>query len=194
MKNTLYYDQITQDDESLSPASGDDLKKNRKSSSVLSDLLSLVAKIAVICLIVTFVFTFVYGLHRNADPDMAPAVKDGDLVMFYRLDKDYVAGDLLMLSFEGRNQVRRVVATTGDSVDITEDGLIINGAVQQELNIYEETERYADGAEFPVTLGEGEVFVLGDSRNNATDSRIYGAVNVKDTKGTVITVIRRRNL
>jgi type IV secretory pathway protease TraF len=38
------------------------------------------------------------------------------------------------------------------------------------------------------------VFVLGDAREGAADSRIYGPVNTEDTLGTVITVIRRRSL
>jgi signal peptidase I len=164
------------------------------SPSVLRELVSLLAKIAAIAFAAALALTFVYGLHRNADANMVPAVMDGDLVMFYRLDRDYDAGDLLILGFRGERQVRRVVATAGDTVDVTENGLIINGALQRELNIYGKTERYEEGAELPVTLGENEVFVLGDSRENATDSRVYGAVNAKDTMGTVIAVVRRRNL
>jgi signal peptidase I len=125
---------------------------------------------------------------------MKPAVRDGDLVMFYRLDKSYAARDLLLLDFQGERQVRRVVATEGDTVDITENGLVINGAIQQELNIYEETYRYAEGVSLPITLGEGEVFVLGDARENASDSRVYGAVRAKDTLGTVIAIMKSRNL
>jgi signal peptidase I len=161
---------------------------------VWRELLSLLVKLAAICAAFALAFTFLYGLHRNPDPDMTPAVKDGDLVLFYRLDKDYAAGELLVLSFRGQKQVRRVVAAAGDTVDITENGLTVNGALQQELNIYEDTQRYEDGTTLPVTLAEGEVFVLGDSRENATDSRVYGPVNVRDTLGTVIAVIRRRNL
>jgi signal peptidase I len=162
--------------------------------SVWRELLSLFIKLAAICAAFALAFTFLYGLHRNLDPDMTPAVKDGDLVLFYRPDKDYAAGELLVLSFRGQKQVRRVVAAAGDTVDITESGFTVNGALQQELNIYEDTQRYEDGTELPVTLAEGEVFVLGDSRENATDSRVYGPVKVKDTLGTVIAVIRRRNM
>jgi signal peptidase I len=158
------------------------------------ELLALLLKIGVIAAVAILALTFVYGLHRNTDPDMAPAVKDGDLVAFYRLDKDFAAGDLLALSFRGERQVRRVVAVAGDTVNITEEGLMINGALQQEPEIYEKTERYADGAPLPLTLGEGQVFVLGDSRENATDSRVYGPVNTEDTLGSVIALIRRRAL
>jgi signal peptidase I len=163
-------------------------------SSVWRELLSLGVKLVLIALAFTLAFTFLYGLHRNLDPDMVPAVKDGDLVMFYRLDRKYAAGDLLVLSFEGAWQVRRVVAVAGDTVDVTEAGLTVNGALQQEPEIYEPTLRYEGGAELPLTLGEEQVFVLGDGRSNATDSRVYGPVNVKDTLGTVIAVLRRRNV
>jgi signal peptidase I len=162
--------------------------------SVLRELLSLLGKIAAIALAAALAFTFVYGLHRASGGDMAPAIKDGDLVLFYRLDRDYAAGDLLLLSYQGARQVARVIATQGDTVDVTERGLMINGSYQQEPGIYEETPRYEQGAELPITLGESQVFVLGDSRGGATDSRVYGAVDTDDTLGTVIAVMRRRNL
>jgi len=162
--------------------------------TLLKDVLSLLLKIAVILAVVLLMFTFMFGLHRGADASMAPAVKDGDLVLFYRLDKTYAAGDVLLLTSQGQKQVRRVVATAGDTVDITEDGLLIKGALQQEPEIYQTTQRYADGVTFPLTVGEGQVFVLGDARENATDSRVYGAVDIKDTLGKVIAVLRRRNL
>ena len=169
-------------------------RERPQTSSLLKDVLYLLLKIAAIITVVLLVFTFMFGLHRGADASMAPAVKDGDLVLFYRLDKTYAAGDVLLLTSQEQKQVRRVVATAGDTVDITEDGLLIKGALQQEPEIYQTTQRYADGVTFPLTVGEGQVFVLGDARENATDSRVYGAVDIKDTLGKVIAVLRRRNL
>jgi len=167
---------------------------DRQPPSLWKEMGSLLIKIAVIAIIATLLFTFFYGFHRNTDPDMFPMIKDGDLVLFYRLDKEYAIGDLLILNFQGERQARRVVARAGDIVDITEAGLIINGSIQQEFEIFGETPRYENGIEFPLTVREGQVFVLGDARKNATDSRVYGAVDTKDTYGTVITVIRRRHL
>ena len=163
-------------------------------TSVWRELGALGIKIIAIAIAFAAIFTFVYGFHRNTDPDMAPMVKTGDLVLFYRLDRDYAIGDLLVLDFQGERQVRRVVAGAGDTVDITDDGLIVNGAIQQEPEIYQETWRYENGAVFPLTVGADQVFVLGDARENATDSRVYGPVDTRDTLGTIITVIRRRNL
>ncbi len=93
------------------------------------------------------------------------------------------------MNYQGKEQVRRVIATAGDVVDITEDGLTINGAPQQEHQIYERHSGMIQGVDFPIKLQEGQIFVLGDSRENASDSRVYGAVDVKDTKGKVMTIV-----
>ncbi|MCL2107594.1 MAG: signal peptidase I [Oscillospiraceae bacterium] len=162
--------------------------------SVWRELGKLGVKVAAIAGVALLLFTFVYGLHYNTEPGMTPSIKDGDLAVYYRLDKKYHAGDLLLLVFQGEKQVRRVIATAGDTVDITVNGLTINGALQQERDIYRPTERYEDGIEFPLTLGEGEVFLLGDARDSVADSRVYGPVKTRDTLGTVIATLRRRNL
>lgn len=156
------------------------------------DILALLGKIAALGILFLILFTFLFGMLRNQEVGMYPAIKDGDLVVFYRLDKKYQAQDLVVLDYQGHRQVRRVVAVVGDMVDITEEGLLINGSPQQEKAIYEDTERYDSGLELPLTLKEGEVFVLGDARENASDSRIYGVVDTKKTLGKVMMVIRRR--
>ena len=170
-------------------------KKSSISKPLWKDLLFLFLRIALILLAFVLLFTLVFGIARYAEPSMSPALKDGDLVIYHRYRAiGYLPQDTIMLEFNGQLHARRVVATAGDVVDITEDGLVINGAVQQETDIHQETERYADGVDFPLTVPEGHVFVLGDSRIGATDSRIYGSVNVDDTLGKVIAVIRRRNI
>jgi len=162
---------------------------------VWKDLLLLLVKMMVIALGFVLLFTFLFGIIRVEDPSMYPAVKDGDLAVFYRYTKiGYLPGDAIVLEINGQKQVRRVVATAGDTVDITEGGLMINGALQQEFGIYHKTERYAEGINFPLTLPEGQVFVLGDSRVGVTDSRIYGCVKINNTLGKVMMVIRRRSI
>ena len=176
----------------------DNLEKTEsppKSPSVWKDLLLLFIKIASIIMAFVLLFTLVFGVIRYQEPSMAPAIKDGDLVIFHRYTKSgYMPQDAVALMFNGKKQIRRVVATAGDSVDITEDGLVVNGALQQESDIFQKTERYAEGVSFPLTVPEGEIFVLGDSRIGASDSRIYGCVRIEDTLGKVMTVIRRRSI
>ena len=159
------------------------------------DLMFLVLKIGMISLAFVALFTFLFGLIRYGEPSMSPAIKDGDLVIYHRYMKvGYLPQDPIVIEQDGQKVVRRVVATAGDVVDIIDDGLVVNGSMQQEPDIFRNTERYAEGVEFPLTVPDGHVFVLGDNRVGATDSRIYGPVSIDDTFGKVMAVIRRRSL
>lgn len=123
---------------------------------------------------------------------MDPAFKDGDLAFYYRLQKEYNNADVVVIEKDNGLQIRRIIAKAGDKVEISEEGLKINGYLQKETNIYEETLPYVEGISFPIEVPENEYFVLGDSRSNAKDSRIYGTVKIEEIKGGVMTLIRRR--
>ena len=155
-------------------------KHNRTSSDFLKqELFSLVVKLAILLTLAYFVVHFVYGITRYPDDSMVPAVKSSDVVA---------------LEYENDLQLRRVVAIEGDTVNITEEGLEINNHLQAEHQIYEETLPYTEGIDYPVKIGAGEVFVLGDKREAAIDSRVYGPIKTKDTLGKVITILRRRSI
>ena len=162
--------------------------------SVLSDLLFLFLKVLMIAMFLVLFFTFMFGITQVQDETMDPAVKEGDLAIYYRLDKRYAKDDVIIVNTNGETQIRRVVALPGDTVDMDERGLVINGYSQIETYIYTRTEPYVDGITFPITLEQDEVFVLGDNRPKAVDSRMYGAVKVSATNGKLMTLIRRRNL
>ncbi|MDR2372737.1 MAG: signal peptidase I [Bifidobacteriaceae bacterium] len=152
----------------------------------------LLAKIAAIVGLVVLVFAFVFGVERMGDAGMDPAVKGGDLVVFYRMGADYRADDVVVLDKQGvGRQVRRVVAVAGDTVDATDQGLTVNGGLL-DLGLAEGEQPPVDPSIFPVTLAPGQLFVLGDALGAAHDSRSYGAVSSEDVEGEVVVLIRRR--
>lgn len=164
--------------------------------SILYEILILSLKIAAILAVIVVMFTFLFGITRCTDVSMYPAVKDGDLVVYYRLDKNYVKDELAVIEYEGKKQVRRVVAVEGDEVDIDLENnrLILNGSPQIEEDIHELTARFDTDVEFPLTLKSGEIFVLGDGREHTVDSRMYGPVRTRDTIGKASIIIRTRGL
>ena len=123
---------------------------------------------------------------------MYPSIRDGDLVIYYRLDKKYKPQDLVVMKEDDKQEIRRVIAVAGDKVDIQSGYVYIDGIPQRETGIYEETEQFKEGIKFPLVVPDGQVFVLADARENSTDSRIYGCVPVEKTYGTVIAIVRRR--
>lgn len=160
--------------------------------SILHDLLMLFLKIALVVVLGVALLTFVFGLYRVNDDYMQPAVKSGDVVMYYRLDRKFVAGDVLVLHYNGRLTCSRVIAVAGDEVNIDSEGLLVNGSYQQEQGITDDTTQVADGVTFPLTVPEGSVFLLGDHRTSAVDSRIYGCVPEGDIWGKMMGQFRWR--
>lgn len=60
-------------------------------------------------------------------------------------------------------------------MEVTENALLrINGSLVAEPDIYETTPRYDSDVTYPLTLADGEYFILCDAREGAPDSRRYG--------------------
>lgn len=132
------------------------VNRDKSPPSVWGDILYLVSKLLMVGFVLATLYFFVFGLLRYNDDGMKPALKDGDLVVYYRLDKRYSIGDLLVYSYKGKERVARVIATEGSTIDINENGLIINGSPQQEQDIYKETLLYKEGATFSMKVPAGQ--------------------------------------
>ena len=108
------------------------------------------------------------------------------------MQRDYDIEDTVVIKRDGKLQVMRIIAADGDTIDMTKDGIKINGYLQRQNEMDEKTFPYKEGIIFPITVQKDEFFVLGDNREHSTDSRIYGTVKKAEIKGSVITLLRRR--
>lgn len=182
-------------DEQEAQAAEDKKRKKIKHRSPMNPMHIFFIHAFVIVLILWLMFGFICGLATAPNNDMSPQIKTSDLLLYYRLENTFKAQDVVIVYKNDTRYVGRVVAAAGDTVEVTEDEtLVINGNTMNESNIYTPTPLYEGFVEYPVTLGEGQFFVLSDNRNGGEDSRYYGVVNKKEIMGTVITVIRRNNI
>ncbi len=176
-------------------------KQLRRSEKGVKEYQYFIIRLAVLLLLIWALFFQVVGLTHMPSGDMYPRLDLGDLVLFYRLDKDVRAQDVIAIekttpdTKETKLFICRVVAAQGDTVEITDEGrLKVNGNVMIETNIFYATPRYEGYTEFPLTLGPGECFVLADKRDGGADSRYFGPVSRDEILGTVITIVRRNKL
>ena len=151
------------------------------------------------CLIVIAVlwmlFGSVIGIITAPNDDMFPHIKARDLLLYYRLEQSFHAQDVVILNKNETHYVGRVIAVSGDSVEISDDGrVILNGVYISEPQIYTQTPRLEGFVSYPAELQNGEYFILADARNGAEDSRYYGIVKQSEIRGKVFVFIRRNQL
>lgn len=135
---------------------------------------------ALVCSVLTVVliFTFAVRIVRVSGESMRETLQDQDMLVVLNnwLCGGYEPGDIVILQrddFYGSEPiVKRVIATEGQTVDIDFDAgvVYVDGAALEEPYTREPTWTQ-EGTEFPLTVPEGCVFVMGDNRNDSDDSR-----------------------
>ena len=164
----------------------------------LRRLYEWVQVLACAVLAVVLVFTFGVRLVTVSGPSMRETLQDGDclLVVNAPLCGDFAAGDIVILRREsfrdGEPIVKRVVAAGGQTVDIDfAAGVVyVDGRALEEDYVRQPT-WLDEGLEFPVTVPEGCVFVLGDNRNDSDDSRDpdLGPVDTREILGRAVALL-----
>lgn len=158
----------------------------------MRDVLNLLRTVIFVALIVWALFVFVIGIKMVPNDDMYPRMDAGDIMMYYRLDKSPIAQDVVVVEKNGTEYVGRVVASKGDTVDITKDeNLVINDNLSIEDKIFYSTPRYKGFVDYPLQLKDDEYFILADKRTGGEDSRYYGPVSQDEIKGTLVGLYRR---
>ena len=166
-------------------------KKTKEKTSAGEELFGWAQSLIWALLALVLISSFFVRISGVSGSSMYPTLKNNDRVLV-RLSQSYQPerGDLIVVmapNYDPEPLVKRVIALAGDVVEVEEGGIVfVNG---EEL-----TEGYVNEAyfgpgdrEYPYTVPEGCVFVMGDNRNHSADSRLtmVGALKESDIIGKV---------
>lgn len=107
---------------------------------------------------------------------MLPALHDGDRIIVERNPQKLERGDIVLFLFpqdQTKSYIKRIVGLPNEEVEIREGVILVNGTALNEPYVDPRLNQTARSMQ-PFTLDANSYFVVGDNRDNSSDSRIWG--------------------
>ena len=165
------------------PVPADDLRLSSpgiRLSQVKEELVAWVKTLMSAAVYAVLIVTFGFQVARVEGQSMAPTLEDQDRLivnkLVYRIGEPR-RGDIVMLYYPlnpDKSFVKRVIAEEGDTVRIVDGRVYVNDIPLKDDYVASEYRSHDDWG--PQVIPEGYYFVMGDHRNNSSDSRHWGMV------------------
>lgn len=155
----------------------------KRKKSIVREVISWIIYFLVLLGAIYLIVHYVGERTEVSGESMYPSLEDGDNLIVNKISyyfSDPKRFDVVVFPFryqEGTFYIKRIIGLPGETVQIYDGSIYINGKVLEESYGYE-TIRNPGLASEAVTLGEDEYFVLGDNRNNSADSREPSVGNI----------------
>ena len=145
---------------------------------------------ALALMVVLFIFVFRYvTVDGNS---MMNTLHDQDKLIISNFNYTPQTGDIVVIYIEGQNKpyIKRVIATEGQTVriDFEKWEVYVDGELLEEDYVWRRDGdmHYAAFYNGEFTVPEGQVYVMGDNRNDSTDSRVLGCMEEHYIIGRVV--------
>ena len=169
-------------------------KKNKLDKTFMQYLHDIVYLLCIVLVL----FLLVFRIVIVSGDSMNNTLVDGDYLLLLNnaFSGEYTRGDIVVISKDSYNDgepiVKRVIATEGETVNIDfKAGIVyVDGVALDEPYIRENT-HLDGGMQYPLTVPEGQLFVMGDNRNRSLDSRSLqiGLVDCREVLGEAIFLV-----
>ena len=149
--------------------------------NIIKELIPYIVIILVVVSIRSFIVT---PIKVNGD-SMVPTLKDGEILLLKKYDRTFERFDIIVFTYNQSRLIKRVIGLPGDYVEYRDDNLYINGKKIKENFVKNSKTKDFKMEDIELDkVSEGCYFVMGDNRNNSTDSRMIGEVCKEDIKGS----------
>ena len=173
-----------QDEDSFGPVK----KKRRLRGLLKSAVVEVVVLVVLAFALAMTTKTYVVEAYEIKGRSMVPTFEDGQRVVVLKLFSEVERGDIVIFSTRDepeKDLIKRVVALPGERIQIHKGEVRIDGEPLGEEYIKDQDFGLYD-AQIDEYVPEGQIYVLGDNRDDSHDSRRFGSVLRESLKGKVV--------
>lgn len=188
----------------------DALTPSKKKPDNAWGFLSTLAVIIGAILVAIFMMMFVFRSYQVDGPSMQPSLHNNDRLIIWKVPRTWAKitgnpyvpnrGDVIVFAERGlatvgsKELIKRVIGLPGDRVVIADGKVTVYNQEHPDGFSPDATLPYGKGLDLTTnteekvdqTIGSGEVYVMGDNRDNSMDSRVFGPVDANDIVGKLV--------
>lgn len=164
-----------------------EIKRNKRKKAYIKVFVNTVSSLAVVAAIAVLISLLFLPILRVTGTSMNPTLESDQLIMC-RKRSGFERGDIIAFYYNNKILLKRVIGTSGDVIDIKEDGTVYVNDKKLDEPYVEQLALGECDIELPYTVPEEKVFVLGDNREISIDSRstVIGCVNEESIIGKAV--------
>ena len=143
----------------------------------------------IVIILAILIRTFIASPVRVNGPSMNDTLKDGQILLLNKMNKNYKRFDIVVIDSNGMKIIKRIIGLPGESIEYKDNSLYINNKYVEDMTDEVTADFSLEELYGYKIIPKGYYFVMGDNRNESSDSRTspdgIGLIKKSDIKGKV---------
>lgn len=137
----------------------------------------------IVIILVVLIRSFIVTPIKVDGNSMNPTLIDGEIMLLNKMDDNYKRFDIVVVNYGNTKLIKRIIGLPGEHIKFVNNKLYIDNQVIEDVDLAIETSNFDIKELNYDVIPDDSYFVMGDNRNNSTDSRIIGPIFKSDIVG-----------